>query len=369
MPLDLAADAEQDVDQIPIELLYTKFESLGNNCEFGIVQRTVGFDPPGLFRNVGFHAVEQMISAISLNFYGMFEEGNFDFSIPDGWEDWRLDCKIYGFGFHTGMPLTLTRDSPEWSKRVASTMVVFRYLKEKIQEDLALGEKMFVYRSFEKVSSHTVRRLLGAIQLRSRAALLYVRADPSKPTGSLTFRGGGLVEATLTSLSNENPPRIEHKTWEVMVRKILASQAEVWKETDSMSKSRKLSLSVPEPPPVTALPPLIHNFGYQEVEPEHAFTFDLEGLPEQAMVTAYAWIYLPAQFEASRIDFVMLGYRSEKAEVPDASRRESWQRISVTAQIPPGQGRAVPALRLVDAGSGHFFSAGWGFHVGGTSAS
>jgi hypothetical protein len=36
-------------------------EGIGNNCEFGIVQRYFGYDPPGLFRNVGFYSVKIII--------------------------------------------------------------------------------------------------------------------------------------------------------------------------------------------------------------------------------------------------------------------------------------------------------------------
>ena len=70
-----------------IEVL-SRFESLGNNCEFGIVQRSAGYDPPGLFRNVGFLDVEQIISAVSHNLEGMFEPGRYELTAPEGWLDW-----------------------------------------------------------------------------------------------------------------------------------------------------------------------------------------------------------------------------------------------------------------------------------------
>jgi len=68
------------LDEKPVEL-YKNFETIGNNCEFGIVQRKAGFDPLGLFRNVGFLNVEQIIGAIVANLDGMFDDGNYSWAL------------------------------------------------------------------------------------------------------------------------------------------------------------------------------------------------------------------------------------------------------------------------------------------------
>jgi hypothetical protein len=219
--------SEMDVqaDTLPLNELFMPFESLGNNCEFGIVQRQAGYDPPGLFRNVGFLNVDAIISTISRNLEGMFDEGLYSFTLPDGWPDWRLDCMRYGFLFHTAIPASLSRDSEEWKKKARDTVASFRFLKRLFQEELRTGEKIFVFRFIAPLEPAQIERFVQAIRKHGPGWLLYVAQDPARPEGHVELVETGLLVATIDRLSNENPPQINSEAWANIARKAIALKA------------------------------------------------------------------------------------------------------------------------------------------------
>jgi hypothetical protein len=208
--------------EIPLSELYIPFESLGNNCEFGIVQRQTGYDPPGLFRNVGFLNAEAIISTIDRNLEGMFDETLYSFVLPDGWPDWRLDCMRYGFGFHTSIPATLSRDSDEWRKKAKDTVSAFRFLKRLFQDELRSGERTFVFRFIAPLEPELIKKFHQAIRKHGPGWLLYVKQDPAHPEGFVELVEEGLLIGSIDKLSNENPPQINAAAWENIARKVMA---------------------------------------------------------------------------------------------------------------------------------------------------
>jgi hypothetical protein len=208
-------------DNIPVGELYMPFEGLGNNCEFGIVQRLAGYDPPGLFRNVGYLRADAMISLIENNLAGMFDEGAYKFVKPDGWPDYRLDCLRYGFFFHTAIPATLEQDSAAWQRKAKDAVASFRFLKRLFQDDLKTGEKTFVFRFIEPLEPRMQRQFLQAIRKHGPGWLLYIRQDPAYPEGFVELAEDGLLIGAIDKLSNENPPQINAKAWEHIARKAI----------------------------------------------------------------------------------------------------------------------------------------------------
>jgi hypothetical protein len=71
-----AADSgTQDPRKLPVRDLTLGFENLGDNCEFGIVQRRCGAEPLGLFR-FSSTQLKPLIAGIRNRFTGMAEHGN-----------------------------------------------------------------------------------------------------------------------------------------------------------------------------------------------------------------------------------------------------------------------------------------------------
>jgi hypothetical protein len=103
--------------------LFAAFESIGNNCEFGIVQEAAGYRALSLFSNVGFDSVTCITEAISCGLDGMFSEGAYEFSKPEGWPDYAVHCLRFGFIFHTGLYISEAASHSELPRRVQALQI------------------------------------------------------------------------------------------------------------------------------------------------------------------------------------------------------------------------------------------------------
>jgi hypothetical protein len=213
---------ESQFATVPAAHFFDPFESLGSNCEFGIVQRCSGYDPPGLFRNVGFTSAETIIRAIESNFDGMFDEGRYEFTRQFLWPDWRLDCHVHGFVFHTGIPVDLEVNSEAWLRKTSQSIQSFRFMKAKILEELREGEKIFVFRFELDVAPELVQRLHAAIRAHGPGWLLHVTQDASKPFGWTEKRSNGLIVAAIARLMTEFPLMIDFDAWRAIAEASLA---------------------------------------------------------------------------------------------------------------------------------------------------
>jgi len=187
---------------------------LGNNCEVGIIHLANGHDAPGLFRNVAFKKMEQMILALESGFSGMFEDGCFHYTRRPNWPDYSLHCKCYGFAFHTAIPVSQPLSVDARARNISA----FRYLLREFRQDLAAGDKIFVFRSDEVVQDRSVVRLHRAVCSFGAKWVLYVREDPSRSRGEVEALSEGLLLAAVPKLSNSNPPVIDMGSWDRIVQ-------------------------------------------------------------------------------------------------------------------------------------------------------
>jgi hypothetical protein len=211
-----------EIADLPLPRLFEPFESLGNNCEFGMVQRFSGHDPPGLFRNAGLDSVEALIRGIDLGFEAMFDEGRYAFSLLPLWPDWRLDCKVFGFTFHTGIPAAVELNSEIWVRKCREAVRSFRFLKAKLLEELRQGEKIFVFRFDSPVETEVIHRLHYAIRRRGPGWLLHVVEDPSRPFGWTQKQAEGLIVAAMAKLMYGLPQVIDLEAWRAIARAALS---------------------------------------------------------------------------------------------------------------------------------------------------
>jgi hypothetical protein len=339
--------------RLELAKVFGGFESLGNNCEFGIVQRAAGANPPGLFRNVGFRSTEQITKAIRGRLDGLFDDGKYEFTEPDDWTDYALDCKRYGFRFHTG----INRKRQERFDRQRA-IGAFRFLKRQFLEVLDDGETTFVYRHdrADEVGEDRIRQLWAALCAGRRNSLLVVTADggPDGRFGHVACREPGLFVASLSRLSAENPPKIDYAAWEKICRSVVEMRSEA--ETNAPH----------------GLPPVPQDAEHPAVTAHHlpsgvglndARLMDcaLDGLVPAARYTVQADVFIPADVDCLSLGIALLGYPSERFRTADVSRRGVWQRISVTAMLPPTKTRALMILvaRYRGERDGCIFTSNW----------
>jgi tetratricopeptide (TPR) repeat protein len=188
-PLEDQAAGAAAQDVAAWKRLALQFESLGDACDFGIVQRRLGAEPIGLFR---FAAIspENLIALLDERFERL---GNPDFtelSLAAGDEYMLRDTR--GLYHMHSFTRSHTVDAAKFLQQQVRRI---GYLKAKLIEDLESGSKIFVYKSSPKyIEDSTAQQLHAALQRFGRNRLLVIRkAHAQHPAGSMEMIGPGLM--------------------------------------------------------------------------------------------------------------------------------------------------------------------------------
>lgn len=175
-----------------------KVESLGSNCELGLVQRHCDAESVGLFR-FGYTPIEGLISAIASDFDGIGEIDDIGLEVGSS-NEWIAKSKRYGFEFHT------EHYSPDTSEDdVRKKMRLhFGFLSRKLREDLQGAEKLFFFRPHNHGPvDDDAYRLLASIRKFGASILVWVdiSSDLAK-TGTAEWTvPGSLITAYLDRYS------------------------------------------------------------------------------------------------------------------------------------------------------------------------
>lgn len=167
--------------------LLLDFESLGSDCEFGLVQRRFGAEPLGLLR---FNSVQLggLLQALAHRFEDMGAPEHTELAVlPNG--EYFIRDRRFGLAMHTFLfkwNEDADRLHAKFCRRVA-------FLKDKLLEDLAEARKTFVFLSStlqfdELLMLHAALRRLGDV------ALLHARPIGADKLGFDEGRPGEVVE-------------------------------------------------------------------------------------------------------------------------------------------------------------------------------
>ncbi len=180
--------------------LFMRFESLGDGCEFGAVQRHFGAEPLGLFRWAAI-AAPDLTRALDNGLQQLLEADD-AFLIP-----YRLDYHLRvpraRFQMHTHVE---PADPDAFLEQMRRRL---RYLGRKLLEDLHDGEKIFVFKdTWAPLTEDAVSAIHAAVRRHGPGRVLCVlAADDDHPAGSLEPRAGGLWIGRL-------PPRSTHENFD-----------------------------------------------------------------------------------------------------------------------------------------------------------
>ncbi len=301
------------------------FEGLGDNCEFGLVQRYCGAEPLGLFRFSSVR-IDALIHALDTDFseYG----GPDDLEVlvaPTG----RLfgHSRRYGFPYNTSDFVEQT--APESIHRRELGKVA--YLKRRLLEDLAEGEKIFVRKGGAEDSPEAVAALARAIRRHGPGRLLHVRADAT---------GAGTVSRRDETLMIGHVRRFAPY--------VTAYDIDLASWLDLCRRARALATGAPEPPPSPRPPNLLarslrsamsglparHVLGPVRADPNVFGRRERTDHLDAGRVHVFStWVWVPKAFRGDRIGAAIGHFRYGWGDA-DLSRREVWQRVWVAAKIP-----------------------------------
>lgn len=159
--------------------ILSRFESIGDNCEFGFVQRHHQYEEGGLLRWALVVDSSAIIKGIPTRFAGMFA---FENLAPAGGGTMVLDT-LSQIAFHTHLTSqekdgALVFDKPENERREihADEAIKLTYLSDKFFATLAEGQKILVFKQNSIVPPDVAHAILRAVSVFGNCSLLYV--DP-----------------------------------------------------------------------------------------------------------------------------------------------------------------------------------------------
>lgn len=359
--------------------LIRNFEGLGDNCEFGVVQRFCNAEPLGLFR---FNAsrIDSIYAAIATNLEDYFTEDDLDLFAKTEIDEYFARSHRYSdFHYHTHLaPSRL--DLPAARARELQKI---DFLKRKFREDLASDGKIWVRKGdeeFDRVCElHALLRKAGSSTL-----LWVVTADDAHPPGSIVELKPGLIRGHVTKFKDfgydepldfENWMKVCRSAWQrarpQQAREVrlqgprwIASGSD-WHLSDLVTGETDDELSrLGRKRPASRL-----TFKRETSPGDHLATIDVPteascDLQPGSVVVFSAWVWIPESFAGSRVDAwfanlpVLQGYKA------DASRRNVWQRTWVTAVVPRGTQDVQAAVRSSGPQDSAIYISSWTLESG-----
>lgn len=175
------------------------FESLGHNCEFGMVQRHVGAEPLGLFRFAGV-TLPDLLTGLELGFAGLGEDAQVEAFAHGPLREFLVRDRRYNITLHTRRHETGI-DAETVRREQAGQL---RFFRRSFLEMLETGERLFVFQRPGQTLAAQMLPLLARLRRYGPNALLFVTDDPAHPPGSVEQLGYGLFRGFTDRMAPED---------------------------------------------------------------------------------------------------------------------------------------------------------------------
>jgi hypothetical protein len=226
---DLLSDSE----------LMLNFESIGDNCEFGVVQRNAGAEPLGLLRFAG-APVRHLIRALEHRFAGIAEPENVRVQPENG--EYMIKLAKQHFIYHSNA-LEHQMDRTELHRQEVRRI---GYLAKEFVADLETPTKILVFRQNEPLLAHDLALLRAALRRYATHTMLWVlEAQPGHPPGTVEVADDHLMLGYVRWLAPRNDaPNADQASW----LSVLRAAHSLWRSAerdDSLHTSLHTRLTQP----------------------------------------------------------------------------------------------------------------------------
>ena len=197
--------------------LFARFEGLGDNCEFGLVQREFGLEPFSLFRWVGTDAA-RLVLGLCRRFEGLGDPGFTRLEWRGEPPEYKLQDRRY-LSMHTWLN-ERQADPAREAEILAAGCARLRLLRRKLLADIEAGARIFVFKaSGPDAGTESFHAVHAALRGIGPAPLLCVtRAATPEAVGRVEALGDGLYLGHIDQFSRAT---ISFATW----RRVCAATA------------------------------------------------------------------------------------------------------------------------------------------------
>jgi hypothetical protein len=195
---------------LPRDQLITRFESLGDNCEFGLVQRKLGAEPLGLLR-FSYIELRLLLRGLRRGFEGLGNPATIEVWAEGNDREIVVRESMYQMTYHTFQ--YETQIGLETVQQQQATRLNF--LKRKLLEDIGAGEKIFVLKRVPPLRPEEVLPIYAILNELGRNWLLWmVPSDAAHPPGTVEVLLPGLLRGYIDRFApNENAHDLSLETW------------------------------------------------------------------------------------------------------------------------------------------------------------
>lgn len=195
--LPAAIQAALDMDT---RALARRFESLGDNREFGVIQRKLGLDVLNLFRFAIVHPSD-LIRALHDNLQLLTDEDSITVELNEGDpREYVLKSPAYNLCWHTFHFEGDTDPHTVWRDHT----IRLGYLRRKFYDGLRAGHKIYVVKQQRHVPTAQATALLMELNRHGQATLLCVEpAPPERPPGEVELLMPGLMRGYVGQFAAE----------------------------------------------------------------------------------------------------------------------------------------------------------------------
>lgn len=189
--------------------LLSRFESLGDTCEFGFLQRRHGVEGLGLFRFAGIR-LHRLLDGLEDGFatLGAPDQLRIMSNGTDGNHD--VYHRRYGYVYHTFRPGNELQDA-EFQRREAGRL---RFLWRILQGDLKAAAKIFVVRSGDSICERHLRLLMALLRRYGDVTVLWVvEASHAAQVGTVADLGDNLLKGHVAYLTSDKAYEFAEQSW------------------------------------------------------------------------------------------------------------------------------------------------------------
>jgi tetratricopeptide (TPR) repeat protein len=186
--------------------LILQFESLGRDCEFGLLQRALGQETIGLLRWSS-SSIPQLIDAMKTRFEKMGQDDTTELVVIN--DELYFKDRAYGLSMHT----FIVHDEKRMDDIKRQMMRRIYFLRRRLIEQFEGAEKIFIYKDNPTSDDSQILHLFEAMQSIAPSRLLVVQRAQSGEV-PLTFRKlrEGLYVAKIERFGNDS------EVWNVPIR-------------------------------------------------------------------------------------------------------------------------------------------------------